>query len=301
MTSRLLFLFFVFSSFITFFAQSNDLSLKLKKNEIYFHSLSVSMDIFDKANGKTTKGNTTIEAILNYKVSKVTKTGYVIDAGYKSMKMVISARGETITYGSEIPDNEPVSIIFRGLAKSTFQIYLSKYGKIEKISGIDNVISTAIDDLKLISKKDKEAIYNEIATSLGEDAFRGNFELLFAIYNEKPIQVNDSWSYVTKVYTKNAQTDFDTKFNLLEVKDEYYLISGVGIISPSKEKSNDITSLLYGTSTSEFRLSKTSGWIQNGKVSQTIKIHPVNNQKTEDKNYSFVTTQTSYTGGLLQK
>jgi hypothetical protein len=301
MFKLLLSFYFVFISFFSYFAQTHDLSLKLKKNEVYFHQVVVSMDIFDKTKGKTTKGNTTIETSLNYKVSKVTKTGYIIDARYNSMKMSVSTRGETVTYDSEIPNNEPVSIIFSGLAKSTFQIYLSKYGKIEKVIGIDNVIRTAIDELKLISKNDKEAIFKEISTSLGEESFRGNFELLFAIYNEKPIQMNESWSYTANVYTKDTKTDFDTKFKLLEVKDEYYLISAEGVVSPSKDKSNEASSLISGTSTSEFRLNKNNGWIQNGNVKQTLKIHPTKNQEIEDKNYSFITTQTSYTGGLILK
>jgi hypothetical protein len=301
MFKLLLSFYFVFISFLSYFAQTHDLSLKLKKNEVYFHHVVVSMDIFDKTKGKTTKGNTTIETSLNYKVSKVTKTVYIIDARYNSMKMSVSTQGETVTYDSEIPNNEPVSIIFSGLAKSTFQIYLSKYGKIEKVIGIDNVIRTAIDELKLISKNDKEAIFKEISTSLGEESFRGNFELLFAIYNEKPIQMNESWSYTANVYTKDTKTDFDTKFKLLEVKDEYYLISAEGVVSPSKDKSNEASSLISGTSTSEFRLNKNNGWIQNGNVKQTLKIHPTKNLEIEDKNYSFITTQTSYTCGLILK
>ena len=298
MNIRLLFSVFLLCLIFNLNAQQYELSLKLNKNEVYFHTMKADLEIFEKNKGKTSKSQSSIESTVQYKVEKSTKNGYILDARYTTMKISITAKGETIVHDSENTNNDLTSIILEGLTNTSFKIYLSNYGKIEKVTGIDILIKNTILGLPNLNELQKNQIISEFSKSFGDDNFAGNFELITSLYCDMKIETNGSWNVETEISSDKINNLVQTTYTLREIKDEYFLIVGEGTLTPLINSKKEIT--MKETSTSEYRLDKNSGWLLYGKINQIIRGHQSKFDEDDKENYSFMNITTSYHGGLVK-
>lgn len=297
--------FFVLFSLLIFSftsnSQKNVIELHLEKGKEYRHSIDSKIEMFEKKAGKTTKMNMVITGNIVYLVEKIKKDEMTIKTRYESLKMGIKTKDSEIIYDSENPGEEIMSRIFAEMKKTTFTIIMNRQGKILKVDGEDKIFSKALDAFTELTSEQKQSIVTEMSKSLGEDSFRGNFELITAIYPSVPVAIGDTWQTKSVLISDKLKQNISNDFTLMEVKPEYIIIEGNSELIPVMGTSKKDQLLLKGTMTTYLRLDPKTNWMISSKVVQVMKGHYAKYKDDDKDNYIIFKTETSYSGSVADQ
>lgn len=270
----------------TLFAQKTSVQLHLEKGKTYTHALNSQSEIYQRANGKTTKTNMLVTAKITYKVKSVKNGSYNLEAQYRNMNISIDqADGKDMNFNSDKPSDDLLSNFFYHMCRTPFYITMNSLGEISSVEGIGRLVENGIKGLDLPKEK-VEQIKVGLSEAYGEKAFKGNFEIITLIYPKAAVELNESWETETAIYSKNIQATLKTNYYLEQAGEDYLQLKG-----ESEIISNKLTeeSKLVGSASIHMSLDKNSGWIHSAKVDQIIRIG-----NKEDANYSFTKMKTTY-------
>jgi hypothetical protein len=295
---HLIVLFSLLITTFTVYSQKMVIELHLEKGKEYRHSLDSKIEMFEKKAGKTTKMNMVITGNIVYLVEKIKKDEMTIKTRYESLKMEFRTKDSEVIYDSENPGEEITSKIFAEMKKTSFSIIMNKQGKILKVEGEDKIFSKALDAFDELTSEQKQTIVAEMSKSFGEDSFRGNFELITAIYPSVPVAIGDTWQTKTQLKSDRLSEDVGNDYTLIEVKPEATIIEGNSEIIPKLDESKKDQILLKGTMTTYLRLDPKTNWMISSKVVQVMKGHYAKFQDDDKDNYIIFKTETSYSGSV---
>ena len=270
----------------TLFAQKTSVQLHLEKGKTYTHALNSQSEIYQRANGKTTKTNMLVVAKITYKVKSVKNGSYYLETQYRNMNISIDqADGKDMNFNSDKPSDDLLSNFFYHMCRTPFYITMNSLGEISSVEGIGRLVENGIKGLDLPEEK-VEQIKVGLSEAYGEKAFKGNFEIITLIYPKAAVELNESWETETAIYSKNIQATLKTNYYLEQAGEDYLQLKG-----ESEIISNKLTeeSKLVGSASIHMSLDKNSGWIHSAKVDQIIRIG-----NKEDANYSFTKMKTTY-------
>lgn len=270
----------------TLFAQKTSVQLHLEKGKTYTHALNSQSEIYQRANGKTTKTNMLVTAKITYKVKSVKNGSYYLETQYRNMNISIDqADGKDMNFNSDKPSDDLLSNFFYHMCRTPFYITMNSLGEISSVEGIGRLVENGIKGLDLPEEK-VEQIKVGLSEAYGEKAFKGNFEIITLIYPKAAVELNESWETETAIYSKNIQATLKTNYYLEQAGEDYLQLKG-----ESEIISNKLTeeSKLVGSASIHMSLDKNSGWIHSAKVDQIIRIG-----NKEDANYSFTKMKTTY-------
>jgi hypothetical protein len=283
---KFLLLLFIFVCGPMLFAQKSMIQLQLKKGKRYCHNLDSQSEIFQKANGKTTKMNMHISARITYKVKSVKKGIYNLETQYTKMDIsMVQADGNEINFHSDKPSEEILSNFFYQMCKTPFYITMSSSGEILSVKGIERLVDNGVKGLELSPEKIAQ-MKKSLNESYGEKAFKGNFEIITLIYPKIAVALNESWVTETTIFSSQIQAKLKTNYQLVEANDDYLKLTG-----ESEMISDEQTASLkmLGSANINLSLDKNTGWIHSAKVDQILRIG-----NKEDPNYSFTKVKTTY-------
>ena len=270
----------------TLFAQKTSVQLHLEKGKTYTHALNSQSEIYQRANGKTTKTNMLVTAKITYKVKSVKNGSYYLETQYRNMNISIDqADGKDMNFNSDKPSDDLMSNFFYHMCRTPFYITMNSIGEISSVEGIGRLVENGIKGLDLPKEK-VEQIKVGLSEAYGEKAFKGNFEIITLIYPKAAVELNESWETETAIYSKNIQATLKTNYYLEQAGEDYLQLKG-----ESEIISNKLTeeSKMVGSASIHMSLDKNSGWIHSAKVDQIIRIG-----NKEDANYSFTKMKTTY-------
>ena len=270
----------------TLFAQKTSVQLHLEKGKTYTHALNSQSEIYQRANGKTTKTNMLVTAKITYKVKSVKNGSYYLETQYRNMNISIDqADGKDMNFNSDKPSDDLLSNFFYHMCRTPFYITMNSLGEISSVEGIGRLVENGIKGLDLPKEK-VEQIKVGLSEAYGEKAFKGNFEIITLIYPKAAVELNESWETETAIYSKNIQATLKTNYYLEQAGEDYLQLKG-----ESEIISNKLTeeSKMVGSASIHMSLDKNSGWIHSAKVDQIIRIG-----NKEDANYSFTKMKTTY-------
>ncbi|MFM1946756.1 MAG: hypothetical protein RL207_1039 [Bacteroidota bacterium] len=270
----------------TLFAQKTSVQLQLTKGKTYTHVLNSQSEIFQRANGKTTKTNMLVKATITYKVKSVKKDSYYLETQYRNMNISIDqADGKNLNFNSDKPSDDILSNFFYHMCRTPFYITMNSLGEISSVEGIGRLVDNGIKGLDLPREK-VEQIKASLTDAYGEKAFKGNFEIITLIYPKAAVELNESWETETAIYSKNIQATLKTNYHLEQSGEDYLQVKGESEIISNQQME---ASKLVGSANIHMSLDKNSGWIHSAKVDQIIRIG-----NKEDENYSFTKMKTTY-------
>lgn len=291
-------LFTLITTSFTSFSQKNIIELRLEKGKDYQHTIDSKIELFEKKAGKTTKLNMVISGSLVYHVDKIKKDEMLLKTKYERLRIEFRTNSAEMVYDSENPGDEIVGRIYAEMKKVPFEITMSKQGKIIKIEGEEKIFEQALSIFPELSEDQRQTIKNQLAESLGEDAFRGNFELITAVYPNVPVEIGDKWQTKSVLTSEKLKQDISNEFTLMEVKPEYVIIEGNSELLPVIDASKKDQILLKGTMTTYLRLDPKTNWMISSKVVQVMKGHYAKFKDDDKDNYIIFKTETSYSGSV---
>ncbi len=269
-------------------AQKQNLSFNLQKGSTYFQTMTANSAINQNFGGQSMDIKMTIVGKMSYKVNDFKNNLYSMDVKYESMTMKMGMQGMNMEFSSDKNEGGDqlsvmMSKLLGALTKSPFQIEMTNKGKIQSIKNIDVLFDKMFDEFPSLSPEQKAQLKGQLAQSYGGDAFKSNFEMAMAIYPEKPVAVGEKW-----IVNSSSKSGMD-----LKIVSEYLLADATGSINTLKGASKlevadkniftpsnglEMKFDVSGDMATELKVNKQTGWIEEGKLTQTLK----GNAQTKD-------------------
>ncbi|GLB54124.1 hypothetical protein NBRC110019_31650 [Neptunitalea chrysea] len=251
------------------------LSLRLKKGETYWQYMTSAVTMKQEFMGQ--KMNITMKVIsdVSYKVTDLTNDVFTFEVTYDKIAVETSLPQATMKFTSEENDSSnPMSELMYNmlhtLTKESFILKMDKTGKVKDINGLDELFDKMIATLGDLPSAEKEQIKKEMASSFGEDQFKGNIELVSAIFPDKEVGENQFWNVEIDLPSLNSSVG--AKYHVTEETSDYYIIEGNAEISKKdienapKLMNTNVSLLVDGTLTSRIKIDKKTGWTKEAKM-----------------------------------
>ena len=263
-------------------AQKLDLKLNLQKGSTYYQTMTSITVINQTLGDKKIDVKVNVEGKMSYKVNEAKNNQYNLDVKYErlSMKMYLP-NNITMEFSSETKEtSDQMSAMFSkimgALTQTPFQVEMSNKGKIISIKNVDVIFDNMFNSFPDLSPEQKAQIKSQIGQSFGPDQFKSNFEMMMAIFPEKLVATGDKWKVES---TSSSQMSLKTsgEFQLLSQSGELSTIKGISQVTVADKdafmNANGIEMKfdMTGEQTMELKLNKRTGWLEEGKLSQSLK------------------------------
>jgi len=273
---KLLTIVFAFLVMASCTSEKVNLRFNLKKGELYSQKSTSQIKLKQEIAGNKIDIDMTVYGEMSYLVKSIEEDYYNMDVAYESMSIEMKMPNMTMKFNSEDHGGGNLfSNILGGLLHKTFQIKLTKAGKILEVKGIDDVFGSMFDKFPNISEAQKAQITSLIKQSYGGESFKSSLELMTAIFPKNPVSIGDKW--VNKsTQNQGMHLEYNSNFEFIEQTTDSYNIVGNSIIKTKKEEVIGQTGLptvfnMDGNMVSHIEVDKKSGWILNAKIDMNLK------------------------------
>jgi len=259
------------------YAQKNTIALRLVVGNTYYLSTTAKLEINQNINGQEQDITTTITAKMAHKILSVKDSIYVMEITYQRMAMQMAIAGQNLDFNTDKKDTtDLMSSIMASLINKPFTVDITKTGKIKAIHNIENIYSGMFDKFPKITDAQKAQFKTQMEQSFGEKTFKGNLEEAFAVFPASPVTKNDKWVVDTKLESV-LTVDIKTTFTLADITSDTYVLHGDAVIQPgANDDYKEVNGMpmkftgVTGTTTTDVKLDKTSGWVTESKAIKKI-------------------------------
>lgn len=268
--------FFAFVVCFSGLSQTQKIELNLTKGQAYLQKSVVNSVIKQTINGQQVDINMTIAGQMKFMVTDYADGIYNMDLSYLNLSMKMAHPGGSIIFDSEKNDEKDImSSVFAMMKNKPFQIKMTKAGKVTEVKNIEALYAGAFDKFTQLTAEQKEQIRSKVMQSYGDKAFKGNLEMLSAVFPDRAVAKGDTWSVKTYLEAGMSAT-LDGVYKLDEVTPTQFILSGASTMTTNQDISAEPNGLpikynLAGTMNSVIKIDKKTGWIVEGKINQSIK------------------------------
>jgi hypothetical protein len=260
----------------SFQTQKAQLGLNLEKGKEYKQITDSKATIIQDINGHKMNMEMTIIGNVSYLVKDIIEEVYDMEVKYESLSISMQLPQGTIEFSSEKKDEQDIfSIILAEMKNKPFQIKMTRSGKVTDVKNIELLFESAFSKFSHIPENQMAQIKAQLMNAYGEEAYKGNIEMVTAIYPDKPVVKGESWVIKTKLES-GMSGDMTTTYKYVENNLDYYLIVGDSEIATADKEayieSNGMPMKydLKGNMSSVIKVDKISGWIIEAKIKQNI-------------------------------
>lgn len=171
-------------------------------------------------------------------------------------------------------DAPPEVLIFQNMIGMKYQIEVSADGKVKKVTGSDKLVNAALKGLTL-DKQPLEFLKQGLKQEFSEKQLADYYEKLFNYLDGKPKQVGDTWEKSYKIQA-GMPLNVKTKYEITEMNNDKIIINTSSVLNDkagkqTKEIQNiKVTFEVKGDQEGKIELDRTTGFILNSSVNQTI-------------------------------
>ena len=255
-------------------AQKSNISLNIEKGKTYSHNTSSTVTIIQDLNGMEMEMEMGMSGTLDYLVMGMEGENYKLEARYKNVSMSMNMPQGSMSYNSEKKDEEDIlSTMLGEMINKPFVIIMKKNGQIKEIRDIDVLYNSMFKKFPQIPEAQIEQLKLQLMKTYGEEAFRGNIEMVTSVFPDKEVAVGDTWSKTT-ILKSTMSASIKSTFELKNITDTYYVIEGASTIDTIDKdtyvESNGLLMKfdLQGTMKSTIKVDRKTGWIIESEISQ---------------------------------
>jgi hypothetical protein len=218
-----------------------------------------------------------IKGEMSYKVVSVNTSDYDLEVKYESLSMTMELPQGKMEFSSDKNNEQDIlSTLLSKMIGNTFNIKMAKNGKIVEVKDIESWIESSFDDFAHLPANQLAQLKAQITKAYGADAFKGNIEMVTAIYPDKPVNKGDKWTIKTNLESGFAAL-MTTEYEFTNIGSNFAVIKGNSVIETEDKdayiESNGMTMKydMTGSMISEIKVDKETGWIYEAKINQEIK------------------------------
>lgn len=258
-------------------AQKVELILNLEKGKEYKQITNSKATIIQDINGQKINMVMTIKGGMSYKVDAVNEADYDLEVKYESLSMTMQLPQGTIEFSSDKNDEQDIfSTLLSKMIGNTFNVKMAKNGKIIEVKNIESRIESLFEDYSFLPENQLSQLKAQMKKAYGAEAFKGNIEMVTAIFPDNTVNKGDKWTIKTNLESGMSALMI-TEYEYSDLNSEYALIKGNSTIETVDKdayiESNgmpmkyDLTGLMI----SEIKVDNNTGWILEAKINQEIK------------------------------
>lgn len=258
-------------------ARKFTLMLNLEENVEYMQTSHSESTIIQDFNGRRAIMVMTASGKMSYLVKKITNDGFDMEVRYKSLSISMLLPQQTLEFSSENRDEKDIfSSILSELKDKPFGVKMTKYGEITEVRNIEILFESAFKKIPDIPEDQLALIKDQVLKAYGKAAFKGNVEMVTAIYPKKKAKKGNKWVVNTKLES-GMSADVRTTYQFSDYTEDQFMISGESKIETAdKDAYLEFNGMpmkfdLTGTMTSEIKIDRETGWIVEAKIIQKIK------------------------------
>jgi hypothetical protein len=270
-------LIFVMIALISCQAQKEDLGLKLEVGKQYKQITISNVTINEDINGQKFDMGMTVKGSMSYLVKSVNENVYDMEVKYESLSMSMQLPQGNVEFSSEKNDvNDLFSSILAAMVNKSFELQMSKNGKVIEVKNIETIWESAISQFDQLPEAQREQVKDQIMKAYGAKALKGNIEMVTAIFPDKSVRKGEKWTINTSLES-GMSAKMITEYEFSELNSDYVLIIGNSTIETADKdayvESNGMPMKydLTGTMISEIKIDKITGWIIEAKINQELK------------------------------
>ncbi len=258
-------------------SEPQKVQLNLVNGNTYKMAQTSNMDIHQEVNGQKIDMDMKMVGIMSFEVADVQDDTYTLNTMYDKMTMKIKSPYMSINIDGddESEEDNPVYAIMKkmlkGMQGKVFTLKMNKQGEILEVDGFEEMITGVIteiaDELGDVNEQMLNAANKQMSQAYGKEALKGSFEMLFKVYNDKPVSVNDKWTQSIPLQT-GMEGEYDVEYTLKEKTNNEIKIRAEGKLKTADKDAYvqmngmDAKYLLDGEYTGDYTLDAESGWIK---------------------------------------
>lgn len=257
-------------------AQKVQLALNLEVNKEYKQNTNAKATIVQDISGQKMTMVMIVKGNMTYLVKAINDNEYDMEVRYESLNVEMQLPQGSMMFSSEkLDENDVFSMILSEMKDKPFQVIMEKNGKIKAVKNVESLFASAFNKFPDLTEAQKEQIKSQLMKAYGEEAFKGNIEMLTAIFPDKSVSKGDQWEIKTKLES-GMSANMTTVYTLEENTPTYNLIRGDSKIeTEDKDAYVDTNGMpmkydLSGTMTSEIKVDRKTGWIIEARTNQEV-------------------------------
>ncbi|HEY4198599.1 MAG TPA: DUF6263 family protein [Mucilaginibacter sp.] len=259
------------------YGQKVALALNLTQGNTYYMVTSAKMAMTQNINGQTQDITTTVGGKMSFKVTSVKDTTFVMDVKYESLRMQIAAAGVNMDINTESKDTQnPVTTIMSNMTHNAFTVTMSNKGRVIAIDNFDKLLAGMFEGTSNMTDDQKTQFKTQMMQSFGPTALKGSIEACTAFFPSTKEAKNDKWT-IDRTLESALSVKTRSTYTLQDITPNAYVIHADAVVTPGNTADYIETNgmpmkyLVNGTSTSDLKVDKTTGWVTEAKIIQTMK------------------------------
>ncbi len=143
------------------FGQKINLALHLKQDSTYYLTTNANLTIVQDLPGQKQVISTIISAKISHKVIAIRDSIYDMEVQYKRMNMSMEVGGKTTGFSSDDSlSSNPASKMIAGILNKSFNISITKSGKVLEVKNINNLFDNMFKDFPQVTDEQKAQFKN---------------------------------------------------------------------------------------------------------------------------------------------
>lgn len=254
---------------------SQNLGLNLQQGETYYQNSKADIAIHQEIQGQPIDYSMTVSGKMGFLIKEKREDYYIMEIKYHSLAMkTVSPYGiMDISTDEKGSTNDLMASILSKMLNHSFEAKISKDGNIEQVDNLDAMFADLFKDYLDIPEMQRTQIIEQLKQSYGENSFKGNLQMITAIFPDKEVKVNDIWNKQITMET-SMKVLMDSEYTLKELTEEYALlaVSGSAITTDDggfQEMNGMPTKFdLSGNILGTIKINRETGWIEHSDVHQ---------------------------------
>ncbi|WP_281615962.1 DUF6263 family protein [Flammeovirga sp. SubArs3] len=251
------------------------LGLNLETGKTYYQSSVSNIEMKQNINGQEVNITMDTDTKTAFQILNEKEGVYQIKVTYPFLEVGMYV-GPNLQSFSSAQNEDPFSKILSAMSHYSFELSLSKKGKITDIRGLDDYWKKIDEETKDIPAMQKSQILNQIKQSYGEKQLKTNMEMLTNIFPEEAVKKGSTWSKSSQ-YTISFTANIKRTFTVDRLSKTEIIINEVNHIATdnTKEEYQEINGMqmryeMEGDNEATYTIDRTTGWIKN--VNSTMKL-----------------------------
>lgn len=252
-----------------------DLGLNLKTGETYSQIYISNTSITQTVYGMEQVIKMDITGGMDFYVNENLGESYLMSASYSSLIMKMNTPMGEMLFSSESEGVDVFSTLIKTMIGKEFTLEMSRDGTISRIENLDNIFKGMFESFPQLTEPQKQQILTQLRQAYGEKSFKGNIEMITAIFPNKEVKVGEKWENSVKL--ESGMSGFmNNTFTLVDLNSDAIIIEGTSQISTEdKDAYVDVNGMptrynLTGKMQSSYKLDPESNWVVEGKIEQEI-------------------------------
>lgn len=255
-----------------------ELRLQLKPGKTYRMWMATDQEITQEIAGQKITINQMMGMGYRYQVQIVDDAGTAtIIMAYDSIVVRNKTPMGEVNFNSAdlSGDATPETAPYRAMVDAKFTLKLTKMGKVESITGMEEMMGKIVSEMGTGDPAQKAAIEQSLKKMIGNEAMAETIERSMNIYPTTPVAVGDSWNHKMEIAMMMPMT-VNTTYTLKNVAngvadlDVQSTVANNANAKPMEMMGMAIDYKLTGTQKGTMKVTVEDGWIATSSLKQTL-------------------------------